>query len=99
MENIVRYLEMKVPAEWDKMSKPERIAYRKRYDDGLAGGNCDITKTTTAQLWNEALSEQGKPSPEDSRRIGNIVSVLIGWKKVTGVTIVGYPRSRGFSRH
>ena len=95
---ITRYLAMKVPAGWDKMSTSERIAYKKRYGTGEAEGDCDIIKTTTAQLWNEALNEAGKPSLADSRRISKIVSGLMGWGKAVGVTIAGYPRSRGFTK-
>lgn len=96
---ITRYLAMKVPAGWDKMSTSERIAYKKRYEAGDAEGDCDNVKTTTAQLWNEALNEMGKPSLADSRRISKIVSGLMGWGKAVGVTIAGYsPKSRGFSR-
>lgn len=95
---IAGYLAMKVPAGWDKMSKSERITYKRRYDVGMASGDFDIVKTTTAQLWNEALNETEKPSQKDARRIGDVLCGLMGWKKEQHVSITGYPRSRGFSR-
>lgn len=95
---IMSYLSMKVPAGWDKMSKSERITYKRRHDAGMASGDFDIVKTTTAQLWNEALNETEKPSQKDARRIGDVLCGLMGWKKEQHVSITGYPRSRGFTR-
>lgn len=97
---IMSYLSMRVPAGWDSMSKSERITYKRRYDAGMAVGDYDITKTTTAQLWSEALNEAGAPPKKDAIRIGKIVSGLMEWKRAKNITITGYtPNSRGFSRH
>ena len=66
---------------------------------GDAEGDCDIVKTTTAQIWNEALNEVGTPPKNDSRRIGKILCELMEWKRIRNVTIAGYTtNSRGFSR-
>lgn len=89
---------MKVPAGWDKMSTSERIAYKKRYETGEAEGDCDIVKTTTAQLWCEALGEVGTPSRKDAIRIGKILCDLMKWKKTKNINIEGYSRTRGFTR-
>jgi predicted P-loop ATPase len=81
-EMIESYLNMKVPQNWDEMSRYERIAWVKGgVVTEAAEGLKEITETSLAEIWNDVFEgDQRDLRVQTNRTLKVIMERIKGWK-------------------
>jgi putative DNA primase/helicase len=99
---IARYLDIKLPPDWDKLSVYERRAFLHDEDELQAKGSKLRTRVCLLELWSEALDRREAIDERSATAIRNIMLNLEGWESTSkpmrfgfyGVQRKGYIRSQ-----
>lgn len=93
---IEAYLDMMLPADWDEMSKHQRVSYVSCPD---GGGTWQRDKICTAEVWcelfNNSLSDM---THYNTKFITNAILSLPGWQRGGTTTFKKYGNQRTFIR-
>lgn len=101
LDIIRNYLDVKVPAEWNKMNIYERRAFLSGEDELTPEGSVLRTRVCVQQIWEEALKGKEAIDERSAKIIRDCMMNIEGWEMVTkplryepyGLQRKGYLRS------
>ncbi|SDE83226.1 Virulence-associated protein E [Dyadobacter soli] len=96
---IHRFLEMRLPDDWDSMEPVQRKIYFE-YGDASKPGLAKRNRVCAAEIWVEALGGSIKDmSSQNTRFIHNIMRKMTGWKPYKSKTVFKvYGNQKGYYR-
>jgi predicted P-loop ATPase len=93
---VQQFVEMKLPENWEKMNRYDRIAYIHHPDELQPIGVQTRDKACIMEIWYEGLNQKGTIDERGAAAIKNIMRGLTGWKEEKRALRFGsYGRSRG----
>jgi predicted P-loop ATPase len=78
---VQQFIETKLPENWQKMSRYERIAYIHHPDDLQPEGTQIRTKVCVMEVWVEGLNKKESIDERGASIIKNIMRNMPGWKE------------------
>lgn len=78
---VQRYIEMKLPENWAKMNRYERIAYVHHPDELTPEGVHFRNRVCAMEIWYEGLNQKGHIDERNAAVIKNIMRNIPGWKE------------------
>lgn len=91
------YLSKKVPENWFKLSRWDKIELMNNYENEDKSDWIDRKKTCNQELWEICLNEKNKMSLVDLRTVKQAMNKVPGWKRIKENTRfeTSYPRQKG----
>lgn len=78
---VQQFIEMKLPENWSKMNRYERISFIHHPDDLQSAGTQIRTKVCAMEIWVEGLNRKEAIDERSASVIKNIMRNLPGWKE------------------
>lgn len=97
---VERYLEMRVPVDWESWAKIQRVSYIGSYTgEELPTGAVARNRICAAEIWAELFkTDSSEMSAYNSKFIHNIMSQMSGWKRVGTLSYKLYGNQRSYVR-